>query len=266
MKRWSGFRPQKNEVVMFRIFFAVLVLCGISGYADVKVFDYPDCRIYTILDAPNRFPATLFVSVDPQERFVQTAGDYAGSVNVFIVEFKNEKKRVMIDAGFGVRRGKLLTEMKKADITPESISDILITHIHPDHVGGLPDFPKAKIHIAQEEYEAWEKDLSRKYLAKYLPEKENLSLFAYCTEVVPDLKAIKAAGHTPGHTVFQMKDRYFVGDIVHAVDLQIAHPFFSSRYDMKPQEAAASRRKVLKEFRGEWFGAHITYPGKYRNQ
>ena len=197
-------------------------------------------------------------------RFVEIGVYYAGSVNVFIVEFKNDKKRVMIDAGFGARRGKLLTEMKKTDITPESISDILITHIHPDHVGGLPDFPKAKIHIAQEEYEAWAKDPSRKYLAKYLPEKENLSLFAYCTEVVPDLKAIKAAGHTPGHTVFQMKDRYFVGDIVHAVDLQIAHPFFSSRYDINPQEAAASRRK-LKEFRGEWFGAHITYPGKYRN-
>jgi len=37
-------------------------------------------------------------------------------------------------------------------ILPESIADILITHIHGDHIGGLADFPNAKIHIAREEY------------------------------------------------------------------------------------------------------------------
>ena len=250
---------------MVKVFLAVFMLCGISVYADVKTFDYPDCKIYAIQDAPNRFPARLFTSVDPNEPFVQIARDYSGSVNVFIIEFKADKRRVMIDAGFGAPKGKLLTEMKKADLAPESISDILITHIHPDHVGGLPDFPKAKVHIAKDEYEAWEKDSSRKYLAKYLPEEKSLVLFAYDTEVVPNLKAIKVAGHTPGHTVFQMKERYFVGDIIHAVDLQIAHPSFCPRYDMNPPEAVASRKKALKEFHGEWFGTHITYPGKYSN-
>lgn len=241
------------------------MLCGVSAYADVEVFDYPDCKIYAIQDAPNRFPAMLFASVDPRERFVQTARDYSGSVNVFIVEFKADKKRVMVDTGFGAPRGKLLTEMKKADIAPGSISDILITHIHPDHVGGLPDFPKARVHIAKGEYEAWQKDSSRKLLAKYLPEGKDPVLFAYNTEVVPNLKAIKVAGHTPGHTVFQMDERYFVGDIVHAVDLQIAHPSFCPRYDMNPQEAADSRKKALKDFHGEWFGAHIPFPGKFIN-
>ena len=250
---------------MFRWIFAFLMLYGLAAYAEVKVWDAPDCRIYAIQDAPNRFPATLFASVDPEERFVQTARDYAGSVNVFIIELKTKKKRVMIDTGFGSPRGKLLMEMRKANLIPESISDILITHIHPDHVGGLPDFPKAKIHIAREEYEAWEKDPSRKQLNRFLPNKNSLLLFEYDTEVVSNLKAIKVAGHTPGHTVFQMGKRYFVGDIVHAADLQIAHPSFCPRYDMNPQEAAASRRRALEEFCGEWFGAHITYPGKYQN-
>lgn len=250
---------------MFRVFFTVLMLCGISVCADVKVFEYLDCRIYAVQDASNRFPATLFISVDPGERFVQTARDYTGSVNVFIIELKADKKRVMIDAGFGAPRGNLLTEMKKANISPESISDILITHIHPDHVGGLPDFPKAKIHIAREEYEAWEKDPSRKQLNRFLPNKNSLLLFEYNTEVVSNLKAIKVAGHTPGHTVFQMGKRYFVGDIIHAADLQIAHPSFCPRYDMNPQEASDSRKKALRNFHGEWFGAHITHPGRYLN-
>ncbi len=251
---------------MLKVLWAMLMLWGLSAYADVQIFDYPDYKIYAVQDASNRFPASLFSSTDPQERFTQTAKGYPGSVNVFIVEFKDDGKRVMIDTGYGPGKGKLLTEMKKADILPESISDILITHIHPDHVGGLQSFPNAKIHIAREEYEAWEKDDSRKALAQCLPVKEALDLFEYGTEAVSGLTALKFAGHTPGHTVFQMKDDcYFVGDIVHAADLQIAHPSYCARYDMNPEASVASRRKALKELSGKWFGAHIPFPGQFMN-
>ena len=124
---------------MRRLICALSVLFGASVCTGAEIFEYPDCRIYAVQDAANRFPATLFSSADPQERFVQTEKEYDGSVNVFIVEFKGDKRRIMIDAGFGAPRGKLLDELKKAGIRPESISDIYITHIHPDHVGGLPD-------------------------------------------------------------------------------------------------------------------------------
>lgn len=241
------------------------MLCGISLYADVKIFDYTDCKIYAFQDAPIRFPSRWFASVDSEESFAQTARYYSGSVNVFVIEFKSNKKRVMIDAGFGDPQGQLLTEMEKIQMPPESISDILITHIHPDHVGGLRNFPQAKIHIAREEYEAWLKNASGKYSVKNMPSRGKLSLFSYKTEVVPNIEAIKLGGHTPGHTVFRMKDRYFVGDVVHAIDLQMEHPTFCSRYDMNPPEAVSSRRRTLKEFRGDWFGAHIAYPGKHRN-
>jgi len=240
------------------------MLCGAAVCAGVEVFDYPDCRIYAFQDAENRFPAGLFASSDPEEQFVQTEKDYAGSVNVFVVEYRTGR-RVMIDAGFGAPRGRLLAEMQKAKLPPESVSDILVTHIHPDHVGGLPDFPNAKIHIARDEYEAWANDPARRGLAKYLPEGRRLELFAYDTELFPGLTALKVPGHTPGHTVFKLNDRYFVGDLVHAARLQIAHPAFCARYDMDPGLATSSRRKALNEFRGEWFGSHIPFPGTYRN-
>lgn len=250
---------------MLRLFFAASMLLGSSVRAGVEVFDYVDCRVYAIQDAANRFPASLFASSDPGETFVQTERVYAGAVNVFIVEFKADNRRVMIDAGFGAPRGKLLTEMKKADLSPASISDILVTHIHPDHVGGLPDFPQAKVHIAKNEYEAWSKDPSRKYLAKYLPDEKQLALFTYGAELFPHLTAVKAPGHTPGHTVFRLKERYFIGDLIHAARLQLVHPAFCARYDMDPQLATASRRRALKEFRGEWFGAHLPFPGRHLN-
>ncbi|MDO4549698.1 MAG: MBL fold metallo-hydrolase [Planctomycetia bacterium] len=249
---------------MFRLFLIILMLFSVSAHADVRVFDDPECKIYAIQDAPTRPKASLFTSVNPQEHFVPSAKDYAGSVNVFIIEFKSTGKRVMIDTGFGSPKGKLIAELKKAKIAPESISDILITHIHPDHVGGLPEFPAAKIYIAKTEYETWQKDDSRRYLEKYIPKEENLILFAYAADVVPGIQAIKCAGHTPGHTVFRMGKRYFVGDILHAVDLQLTHPSFCASYDMNPQEAAASRNNAIKNFHGEWFGAHIPFPGNLK--
>lgn len=251
---------------MWKTLFAMLIFCGISAYAQVKTFDYPDYRIYAIQDAPTCPSATLFFSVDPKERFIQTKKDYSSSVNVFIIEYKKDKRRFMIDTGFGTPKGKLLDVLRRNRIDLATISGILITHIHPDHVGGLRDFPQAKVYIAKDEYKAWEQDSSRRRLAMYMPNnKNNLILFDYNTELIPKLKAIKAEGHTPGHTVFQIDHCYFVGDILHAVDLQIDHPAFCARYDMNPEMAAESRKKALQNFKGDWFGAHITYPGKRTN-
>ena len=239
-----------------------LSLFAASAFAaEVMTFDFEGWRIYAIQDAPTRPKASLFTSVNPSEPFRQSTADYAGSVNVFIVENTANRQRLMIDAGFGAPMGRLVETMRKAGLEPDSVSDILITHIHPDHVGGLKAFPKAKIHIAGLEYREWLRDRSRAKLGRFLPEEKELRLFDY-GEVMPGVTAIKCAGHTPGHTVFRIGDIWFVGDIVHAADLQIAHPDFCAAYDMNPAEAAASRRRALSEFHGTWFGAHIPFPGR----
>ncbi len=249
------------------VFIVFALLCGTYSQAKVALFEYQDYKIYSLQDAPNQFPASLFFSVDQQEPFVQTAETYSGSVNVFVIEYKRDGRRIMVDSGFGEPKGQLLSAMKESDIAPESISDIIVSHIHPDHVGGLNNFPRAKIHVSREEFDAWENDASRSNLSKHLQETgHNLILFQYGTEIVPRLKAIKASGHTPGHTVFQLGNCYFVGDIIHAADLQLAHPSFCARFDMDPHTASNTRKKAIKEFHGDWFGAHIPFPGKYANQ
>lgn len=243
--------------ILFSLF-TVLVLG-----TDIKTFDFENWKVYAIQDSPTRPKADLFTSINPSEPFRQSAADYAGSINVFLVENTATRQRLMIDAGLGTPRGKLVETMKNAGLEPDSISDILITHIHPDHVGGLKAFPKAKIHIAEQEYRAWQRDRSRAKLKRFLPEEKDLELFDY-GEILPGVIAVKCAGHTPGHTVFRIGDVWFVGDIVHAADLQIEHPDFCAAYDADPSEAAVSRRRALSDFHGTWFGAHIPFPGRIR--
>lgn len=233
-----------------------------------EISKYSGFKVYSFEDASMRQPASLFASVDYDEKHIQNVRNYASSVSVFLLEFDKGGARVLVDAGFGLPKGLLMKALADASIAPESITDILVTHIHPDHVGAILKFPKAKVHIARLEYEQWKKDASRQALKRFLPGEESLHLFEYDAEILPGLVSIKAAGHTPGHTFFRIQDTingryvYFVGDVVHAAALQMAHPNFCARYDMNPVEAAATRKHALKNYKGDWFGAHVPFPGK----
>ena len=139
---------------------------------------------------------------------------------------------------------------------------------------GKPAFPNASILIARKEYEAWRKDPSRAALARHLtPNLDRLVLLDYDKEIAPfGITPLCCPGHTPGHTVFRMavtregnapEPVFFVGDIVHAGELQIPHPQFCARFDREPETAVKSRRELL-ENAPVWHGAHLPFPGVVR--
>ena len=242
-------------------------------------FSYPERDIYSIQDVRMTMPGTLFRSVLPQEKF-RPGKEYAASLNVFLIVDKSSENNYLIDAGYGKSHSELLPQLEQLKVKPGDITAVFITHIHPDHVGGLttadgkPAFPKAKIYIAKKEYGEWLRDPKRKDLAKHItPNQKNLVLVNYDEEVKPfGLTPLCYPGHTPGHTVYRMKLKqdgkpdktiYFVGDIVHAAALQIPRPQFCARFDMSPTSAAKSRRDLMRET-DHWFGAHIMFPGVIR--
>lgn len=236
-----------------------------EGIRTFRLLPDGQIRITAIQDAANRMPAGLFFDTVPDSGFKPAQKDYAASVNVFLVE--KDGKRILIDAGYPVERGKLRERLRAMKADPATIDAILITHIHPDHVGGLtaesgtPLFPRAELHIAKKEYDAWKNDAARANLKRHLaPYEGRIRLFESGTPLPGGLVPELREGHTPGHAVFHLGGICFIGDTFHAIDLQVPRPTVCARFDMDPERAVASRKAVLRS--GKWlFGAHVPFPG-----
>lgn len=247
----------------------VCTMTALTANADgIQKFSFQGCEIVCIQDVAMKHPQNLFSDIG-NSGFRQQSQFYDSSINVFLI--RKDGKTMLVDAGNDQSRGSLHGKLQQAKVRSEDVSDIFITHIHPDHVGGLlwegrALFPNATLHIAREEINAWRKDARRAALAKYLaPYEKHLHSFAFTESLPCGIIPVKRGGHTPGHTIFRLPlanqpEAIFVGDIVHGVELQFPYPTFCARYDSAPQEAVASRLQTL-QMKGILFGAHFPFPG-----
>ena len=212
------------------------------------------------------------------------------SSNAYLVN--TGEKLVLVEAGagnvFGPTLGRLLTNLKAAGYRPTQVDAVLITHMHGDHVGGLVDaagkpvFPRAKVYVAKAESDFWlSEEAASKAPAdfqKYFKMARDLAVpfiarkkwktFADGEEPVPGVKAILEAGHTPGHSAFEVRygDESFLimGDLVHCAAVQFARPDVSLDFDSDQKEAVAAREALFKkvaESKELVAGMHLPFPG-----
>ena len=188
-------------------------------------------------------------------------------INCYLV--RGRGRTILIDAGAGGFKqwgGKLKVNLALAGVQPSDIDTILLTHAHPDHVGGLLDssgeaaFPDAELVIHQHEVSFWEDDSNlsraserargnflfvRKVFEQY---REKMRLFTD-NEVLPGISAMPLLGHTAGHSGYRIEsaDRSLLiwGDIVHFPQIQIARPDVSIAFDQDPLLSAKTRSKLL---------------------
>jgi glyoxylase-like metal-dependent hydrolase (beta-lactamase superfamily II) len=211
------------------------------------------------------------------------------SVNAYVILLGG--RTIMIDAGtgelFGVKLGKLPDSLRAAGIPPESITDILVTHIHPDHTGGLSVrgkklYPNATVHLNQKELDFWtDKSVGEKAIG---PTKEffghvaatvgpyissgAVQTFEGEAQMFPGISSIPAYGHTPGHTFYILEDGgqkiVFMGDTIHVQDAQFEDPSITVAFDVDPKQAAATRVKAFADAaQNEYYIAldHMYFPG-----
>lgn len=200
-------------------------------------------------------------------------------------------KLVLIDTGaaglFGPTLGNLVANLKASGYQPEQVDEVYLTHLHPDHVGGLMAggqlaFPNAVVRADRRDVEFWTSaEMAAKAPAdakgffegatkslKPYQDAGKLKTFDGDTELVPGVRAVASHGHTAGHTVYVAESKgekiVFWGDLMHVASVQFAEPGVTIQFDSDSKKAAVERRKAYaaaaKE--GHLVGvAHVPFPG-----
>jgi glyoxylase-like metal-dependent hydrolase (beta-lactamase superfamily II) len=249
-----------------------------------------DLAIKGISDGVLKTSLDVVIGMDRATSEALVGGANDGSlfipVNNFL--FERDGRIVLIDAGAGTTMqptlGRLPANLRAAGIEPTSVSHIVLTHIHPDHANGLvddegrPHYPNAEILVHEQELDFWLADNvgTEPERIKRTRARNRINMKPYLErtrrmrtgEEVLGCTPILAAGHSPGHTCWRIDaghDAFIAwGDLVHMSAIQISHPDTAMTYDLDPEMARRSRRRILDMVAADRIavaGAHVNAPG-----
>lgn len=240
--------------------------------------------------------ATLATNADPdvraawlKDQFLPTDA-FDWPLNVLVV--RSGDKTILVDAGLGgqfpgfPRAGMFPKRLEAAGIDLASVTDIVITHMHMDHVGGLlvDDVktrlrPDVRVHVAASEVAFWTapdfshtsmpgpvpgvlRSTARRFAAEY---QSQLRIFEEEHEVAPGVLVWRTGGHTPGHSVVRLTSGgerlTFLGDAIFPVGFD--HPDWHNGFEHDPEESVRVRVRLLRDAAasGELLvAAHLPFP------
>lgn len=211
------------------------------------------------------------------------------------VVIDNGNQRILVDSGtgdfphemFSDEDGHLAQGLQAAGIAPESIDVVILTHAHPDHLGGLMNpatdehtFSNAEIVLSVTELDFWTSD----DVETRLPEAslsvlpglqtvlsamdERLRPVRAGDEVVNGIRSIASPGHTHGHIALGLdagdKELLLVGDAITNIHIDFEHPEWQFGFDLEPETAGNTRRRLLDMASTDGMlilGYHFPFPG-----
>jgi glyoxylase-like metal-dependent hydrolase (beta-lactamase superfamily II) len=215
---------------------AVQVRAQAPGFYRMMLGDF---EVTALLDGTHPFPAAevlrkakagapggrskLFQDYADEASALLAASDLTasteGSINAFLIN--TGSKLVLIDSGagtlYGTCCGHLIENLRASGYTPEQVDEVLLTHLHADHVGGIAPsgisaFPNAVIRSSKLDADYWLNDTNETAAPDFLRpmfegDKESLKPYIAAghyisfegeQEMVPGIRAIPLPGHTPG--------------------------------------------------------------------
>jgi len=192
---------------------------------------------------------------------------------------------VLFDTGNGARRrphaGRFAAHLRQIGHTAEQVDVVVISHCHPDHIGGLmedgrPLFPNARYMIGETEYDFWSHDdrlsepvagVARLVRANVVPLADRMSFLKPGDEVVAGIRAVEAFGHTPGHIAFHIESEdarlMLTADTANHYVASLQRPEWHVRFDMDKDKAVAARRRLFDMIASEripFAGYHMPFP------
>lgn len=208
--------------------------------------------------------------------------------------YRNGGRTFLFDAGAGSdfyiseqfpSVGKLATDLETAGISPETVTDIVITHLHIDHIGGLVHrggalFPNAKIHVSEADWEFWTQDgleaslpaplkpMAQAIAAISMIVGENVLTHKGEADLGAGVGLIPTPGHTPGHSGILLssgtEQLLLVGDAIVSDAIHFSNPDAGWVLEMDKELAAKTRRSILDRAATDKImiaGSHLSNPG-----
>jgi glyoxylase-like metal-dependent hydrolase (beta-lactamase superfamily II) len=211
-------------------------------------------------------------------------------MDVMCLFIRTPDHNILIDTGWGVSSqpdtGKLIENLQRQGIRRGEIDTIILSHGHPDHIGGIIDdanrfvFPNARYFLSKKGWEFWtsepeltqfDKNIVHTMLVtaqkNLLPIKDRLALVDSDAEIVPGIEFLHAPGHSPDHGVLVIssgnEQLLYASDLFHH-PLQMARPDLCTALDLMPEQAIKMRTEIIRrviEANMTVFACHFPFPG-----
>ena len=211
---------------------------------------------------------------------------YAPAANIPLIRIGEDL--ILFDtggSGFQPDLGMLSRHLAASGIDPESITKVVFTHGHPDHIWGTVlangelRFPNAAYHAGATEWDFWNRDdvwaklpdVQHPFVdgarRQYAAIRDRVTMMSPGDEVISGIRAMATPGHTPGHLSFEVSGGdglIIVGDVVTTPSVYFPHPRWTFGFDFDDGQAVASRARLLDRAASErpmLLGYHWPYPG-----
>lgn len=300
----SIFRPNRRDLLTMAAAMPALTLparamagLGAPSAANPSHFNFTlgEAKLTVVSDGHLATPASgLGINADPAEvqafleaHFLSPTTNYSHT-NHLVIELGDAK--VLVDVGSGDRfldtAGRLMANLETAGIDASTITHVVITHAHPDHIWGVRDdfdeaiIPDAQYFIGGTERDYWMQD---GLLASAPAEAQQFIVGAQNSinvdgvewqlvsndhEIAPGVRVIDTPGHTPGHMsiVVESDGQQLIalGDSMNHAWMNFAHPDWVNGFDMDGDMTAATRKRLLDMAAADKMavlGYHFPFPG-----
>lgn len=195
-----------------------------------------------------------------------------------VVLLQGQGRVILIDTGIGdkfpekqaqmygidLSQSNLMRSLAQAGLSPDDVTDVILTHLHFDHAGGAtclregqlkPTFAQARYWVQRENWD-WANHPSEKDRASYLPENflplqesGQLQLLDGPGEILPGIRARLSQGHTTGQQLIEIhapeNTAIYCADIIPTAS-HIAVPFVMG-YDLRPLQTIAEKKEILSD-------------------
>jgi len=254
-----------------------------------------DVEITALSDGTHPFPIDTVMTHTTPARIAGELADadlaqpVQGSINAFLIN--TGSKLILVDAGAGALYGdccgRLLANLRAAGYQPEQVDEVLLTHLHKDHAGGVVAqgkavFPNATLRLSQVEADYWltpaNKTAAPEFLASFFDSAVaavapyiatgRFQPYAGFGPLEPGITTLAGSGHTPGHAMYLVEShgqRLLIwGDVVHVAAIQFPDPDATLKYDSNEADARATRERLFQQAARQQLligAAHIAFPG-----